>query len=426
MARNSTDLFASVDLGSAQTAAVAAVRRGCGFEIAGIGTAAAAGVEGGILTDIAAASRTLAAAVREAELQAAATLAGAPIIVGVPGAMISGRDEQAPVKIQGGTVTQGDVDLALDTLQAYPIPAEREILHVLQQSFSIDKRNDVRQPLGMIGNLLMAEAHIVTAPTNMLANIHSCLAGAGIRAGKVAAAPLAAAMSATSEDERDLGVIALDWGGGTCDIALFKQGVPRWFSSLPVGGGKIDLDIARTFRIPVSESERVKRSIGSAVQVPQSIDNQMQVTRINGEGKIDIDAQTLSMTIESRIDEMLQQIGDAIDSWFAEVSPDAAAGGGWRSRGEIGAGIVMTGGVANLSGIGELAHEHLGLPVRISAPRYAGAMHEEMCAAELAAAHGLLMLLSDAQAAAAAAPRRDRRGLLGRFLASFVPRRQST
>ena len=423
MARH-TDLFASVDLGSAQIVVTAAVRRGSGFEIAGVGRAPAAGIERGILTDIAAAAAALAGAAREAELQAQAQLAGVPIIVGVPGAMIGGKDEQAPVKIQGGTVTQGDVDLALDTLQAYPIPADREILHVLQQSFSIDKRDNVRQPLGMTGNLLLAEAHIVTAQINLLANIHSCLGGAGIRARKVAALPLAASLAATSEDERDLGVIVMDWGGGTCDVSVFRQGVPRCFFSLPLGGGKIDLDIARTFRISVSESERIKRRMGSAVQVPQSLDR-MQVTRINGEGKIDIDAHTLSMTIESRVDEMLQQIGAAIDAWFADHS-DAGAGN-WRGSGEIGAGIVMTGGVANLSGVCELAHENLGLPVRTSVPRYAGAMHEEMCTAELSAAHGLLMLLSDASGKkepAAAGGRR--RSLLGRFLASFLPRRQST
>ena len=419
-----TDLLASVDLGSSQIVATAAARRGSGFEIIGVGKTAAAGIECGILTDIGAASSALASSLREAELQAQTQLSGVPIIVGVPGAMIGGQDEQAPVKIQGGTVTQGDVDLALDTLQAYPIPADREILHVLQQSFSIDKRNNVRQPLGMTGNLLLAEAHIVTAQINQLANIHSCLGSVGMKAHKIAAAPLASSLSATSEDERDLGVIVLDWGGGTCDISIFSQGVPRWFSSLPIGGGKIDLDIARTFRISVSESERIKRQIGSAVQVPQSIDKRMQVTMINGEGKIDIDAQTLSMTIESRVDEMLQQIGDAVDSFFSDRYGEEAAKK-WRSDGEIGAGIVMTGGVANLSGIGELAHEHLGLPARISAPRYAGAMHEEIAAAEFSVAHGLLMLLGAAAPGSKVAAAGRRSSMLARFCAAFLPRRQS-
>ncbi len=408
--KNRKGTFASVDLGSSQFVVTIAEQGGSSVEVAGVGKASAQGLERGMLTDISAASGALRSAVREAEVQAGDRVSAA--IVGVSGEHLAGEDKRAGVKIQGGAATQGDVDHVLDTLQAYPIPPGREILHVIQQSFAIDERGGVRQPLGMTGTLLEAEAHVITAQANALANIRSCLQGAGLRAARMAAAPLASALATTTADERDMGVIALDWGAGTCEISVFRQGVLRSLLTLPQGCDLIDFDVAKTFRIPVAESKRIKRAIGSAVQVPQSVERIVEVSAADGSGTIEIDAHVLSMTIEARVEEMLGSMRAAIDEW--------------RSGGELGGGIVMTGGGATLDGIREMAHEVLGMPVRIGAPSYAGTHHEDVAGPEFAAAMGLLMLHSEAKAAARPAPDAQAPGIFSRLLAAFAPSGQAS
>ena len=367
-------LFGAVDLGSANFVVLAAQPSGSSWELLGWGKRRARGYEGGRLTDIDAAAEVLAGAVHDAEAMAGGTFVD--VYAGVSGIYLLGEDKRVPVAIGGDTVTQADMDLAQDTLRAFPIPAGKKILHVLQQSYAIDQQPSIRQPLGMTGQLLEAEAHVVSADANALADLNRCLTKAGIRKAKLCASILGAAETATTVDERQMGVATLDWGAGVCDIAVFKDGMLRSVSALDLGGKVIDMDIAVTFRIPNAEAERLKREIGSAVQVPHDADEVRQVTTAAGDDTAEINAHVLAMTIEARVEEMFRQIGTHLET----------AGGASK----LAAGVVISGGCANLEGLHKIAPEVLKMPLRIGRAHYAGPLYEDIANPEFATSAGLI------------------------------------
>lgn len=376
---NSKETVCSVTLGEDKFVALAARRKGGSFEVAGCGTAASKGYSRGMITDIGEAAGALEGAVRQAEVMAGTKVDGSAV-AGLSGGHIQGDDRHAHVKIQGGAVTEADIDLAMDTLQAFPIQPGQEILHVLEQEFVIDGQAGIRHPLGMRGSLLEADAHVVTAASNAVANHRSALEKAGAAPRKMMSSALATGVAVTTEDEREMGVAAVDWGGGTCDCITFKRGVPRRILSLPLGGTDIDRDVAKIFHIPMASAERIKREIGSAEQVQVNEDEKVTVDASDSDRKVEIEPHVLSMTIQPRVEEMLEKLREALGPNFdKEAMP---------------AGVVLTGGTARLRGVVALANEVLHVPVRMGRPGYSGVNADLVDGPEFAASVGLLELLA--------------------------------
>lgn len=372
-------LVCSVTLGEEKFVALAAQLKGTSFEVLGCGIASAKGYSRGMITDISEVSTALAGAIKQAEVMAGVPVDG-HVVAGVSGEHIHGEDKHAHVKIQGGAVTEADIDLAMDTLQAFPIQPGFEILHVLEQEFVIDGQAGIRHPLGMRGSLLEADAHVVTATANILANMRSALEKAKASPMRLMSSALATGVAVTTEDERELGVVSLDWGGGTCDFIVFKAGVPRIVKSLSLGGLDIDKDIAKIFHIPMASAERIKRDIGSAEQV--QVDEQAKVTldAADSDKQVEIEPHVLSMTIQPRVEEMLEKIKEELGQGFnKEAMP---------------AGVVLTGGMARLKGVAALANEVFSVPVRIGKSGYSGVNAELVSGPEFASSLGLLQLWS--------------------------------
>lgn len=376
-------LFGAVDLGEDQFVVLAASAVGNSFEVHGCGTAKARGYERGLIIDIDTAAQALAGAVRQAEIMAGGSIDG-NIVAAVSGEHLSGKNRRSHVKIQGGAVTEDDVDLAMDTLQAFPLPAEMEILHVLEQEFVIDDQNSIRRPLGMTGSLLEADAHVVFARKSALANLRSCLAKAGAGAQRLMSAALAVGVAVTTEDERDLGVVAMDWGCGSCDYAVFQAGAPFRLRTVPCGGSDIDRDIAKIFRIPLAAADKLKRTIGSAVQVQVDNEAAMEVTDADGKSTKSVEPHVLSMTIQPRIDEMLDLIKRDLGSLL--------------DKERLPGGIVLTGGLSQLPGIVQIINDEFAVPVRIGRTSYRGEHAEEVAGPESSVALGLLRLWMDQHA----------------------------
>ena len=371
------DLVCSVTLGEDKFAVLAAQHKGSSFEVIGCGTSTSKGYSRGMITDISEVSASLAGAVRQAEVMADTQVAGA-VVAGVSGDHIHGEDRQAHVKIQGGAVTEADIDLAIDTLQAFPIPPGFEILHVLEQEFVIDGQAGIRHPLGMRGSLLEAEALVVTAAANALANTRSSLEKASATTKRLMSTALATGVAVTTEDERELGVVTLDWGGGTCDCLSFKNGVPHALKTLSVGGADIDRDIAKIFHIPMASAERIKREIGSAEQVQVDDDASVVVDAADSDRQVAIEPHVLSMTIQPRVEEMLETIKEEFGPAFnKETMP---------------AGVVVTGGMARLKGVVSLANEVFSVPVRPGKSSYSGVNADMVSGPEFSANLGLLEL----------------------------------
>ena len=370
-------LVCSVTLGEDKFAVLAALHKGSSFEVIGFGTSTSKGYSRGMIIDISEVSTSLAGAVRQAEVMADTKVAGS-VVAGVSGDHIHGEDRHAHVKIQGGAVTGADIDLAIDTLQAFPISPGLEILHVLEQEFVIDGQAGIRHPLGMRGSLLEAEALVVTAAANALANTRSSLEKASATTKRLMSTALATGVAVTTEDERELGVVTLDWGGGTCDCMSFKNGVPHALKTLSVGGTDIDRDIAKIFHIPMASAERIKREIGSAEQVQVDDDASVVVDAADSNRQVALEPHVLSMTIQPRVEEMLETIKE-------ELGPDF-------NKEAMPAGVVVTGGMARLKGVVSLANEVFSVPVRTGKSSYSGVNADMVSGPEYSANLGLLEL----------------------------------
>lgn len=373
------DMFGTVDLGEDQFIVLAARQAGKSFEVTGWGVADARGFASGMITNLGQATEALAGAVHQAEVMAGGRM-GQGVVAGISGTHIEGVEKRSHVKIQGGAVTNADVDLAMDTLQAFPVAQGLEILHVLEQGFSIDEHDGIHNPLGMSGALLEAEAYVVTARTNALANLQACVTDAGLSLRRTLFAGLATGSAVTTADERDLGVATLDWGGGNCNVAVFQGGAPRLLRTVDLGASMIDRDIAKMFRISLLDAKRVKCEIGSAVQVQVDNEAALEIKDASGEQTASIEPHVLSMTIEARVEDMLTQLR-------TEMAP-------WMEKEKLSAGVIITGGIANLKGIVQISHDVLDVPVRTGKPRYSGSHSEEVATPEFTAGLGLLELWS--------------------------------
>lgn len=372
-------IIGALDLGEGGFKVLAARGAGASLAVEGFGVADARGFARGRVTDINAAAEAVASAVRQAEVMADCSLDGR-LVCSVGGDHLGNEIKKGHVKIQGGAVNRADIDLAIDTLQAFPIPAGRSILHVLEQEFFIDGKGRIRNPFGMSGQLLEVEALVVTAESNVIANLDACLAKAGVRPLRHMSAALAAGFATTTKDERAMGAIALDWGCGTCDYVVFKDEYAQRCDAVPCGGIDIDRDIAKIFTITLAAARQVKERIGSAEQVPVDSDASVEVKDADGVSTKPIEPHVLSMAIAPRVDEMLESLRAALP---AELNKDS-----------LPAGAVVAGGMAQLAGLAAVATSELSLKARVGRPQYAGPHAEDVASSEFATCFGLLQLWS--------------------------------
>jgi len=251
-------------------------------------------------------------------------------------------------------VTTADIDRALETAQAIPIPHNRQIIHLIPRHYTIDDHAGVRQPLGMHGYRLEVEAHIVTAATSALQNLQHCVGGVGINAAETVLNALASAEAVLEPAEREMGVLIADIGGGTTDLALYKQGTVWHTHVIPIGGYHITNDIAIGLRAPYETAEKVKLQYGDCRPADIDPDLVFTVEPFGGE-KIQVGRQDLAQVIEARIEEIFNLIlKDIQQSGYDELLP---------------AGIVLTGGTAQLRGITSVAERVLNVPARVATPK---------------------------------------------------------
>lgn len=372
-------LIGALDMGERNFTVLAGRGAGSALKIAGYGVADARGFAGGQVTDVNAAAEAVQAAVRQAEVMAGGSLDGR-LVCSVGGDHLDNEVKKGHVKIQGGDVNRADVDLALDTLQAFPIPSDRRVLHVIERAFFIDGRSRISNPLGMSGQLLEVEALVVTAADAAIANLESCLAKAGVRPLKFMSAALAAGFAVTTKDEREMGVLALDWGAGTCDYVRFSDEAALSFGAERRGGIDIDRDIAKIFTISLASARMVKERIGSAEQVPVDNESCVEVKDADGVSLKPIEPHVLSMAISPRVDEMVDQLRKRDPDMF--------------NKDALPAGIVIAGGMAQLAGLVSVLASELNLKVRAARPQYAGPHADEVANSEFATCFGLLQLWS--------------------------------
>jgi cell division protein FtsA len=238
----------------------------------------------------------------------------------------------------------------LQSARTFTVPNDRKLLHVIPRGYAIDGQTGVKDPVGMHGFRLDVETHVITAAVASVQNLVKCVRGANLEIEDLVLEPLASAEAVVRPDERDAGVVLADIGGGTTDIAIFKNGSIWHTAILPVAGYQITRDIAIGLGMPFDAAEQMKRKFGSVMPLYDSAEEEEANLNTNGYG---VSYQDLSNIVRARVEEIMKLIALELPTDYEK---------------EVPTGLVLTGGCANLRGIASLGQEVLGLPVRVGAP----------------------------------------------------------
>ena len=331
---------------------VARVENGSNLRILGVGIEPAKGIRKGIVTDIAAASESIARAIEKSERTSGFEINSA--IVNLAGMQVSSTISKGAVGISGRVIDQEDVYRALDSAQAVAVPHNREIVHVIQRGFSVDGQEGIRQPVGMHGFRMEVEAHIITSAASSMENLRKCISMAGIDVSQFVLNPLASGESILSETEREMGVAVIDLGAGTTSVAIYVNGDVFHANVLGVGGDLVTSDIAQGLRLPLDVAEEVKLKHGYAVLEDIREDESFNVITFGSEQSTKVERRELVNIIEARVEEIFEMV-------LAEIKRSGYDG-------LLPAGVVLTGGACLLPGIRSLAARIMNLPVRLAKP----------------------------------------------------------
>jgi cell division protein FtsA len=351
MAKN--EVLASIDVGTTKICSIMAnAGHGGSLQVLGVGVTPSRGLHKGLVVNIAEAKESIRASVRKAEQASGIKMETA--YVGVTGRHISSLNKRGVVSISRGDrlVRADDLRRVLQTARAVTIPADRKLLHVIPRGYALDGQGGVKNPVGMHGFRLDVETHIITAAVASVQNLVKCIRGVGIDIEDLILEPLASGEAVLRPDEKEAGVILADIGGGTTDIAVFKEG-NIWHSAiLPVAGYQITRDIAIGLGLPFDVAEEMKKRYGSVMPLYNGKEEEPATIKVdNGYG---VSYQDLREIIRARVEEILKLIALELP--------------GSDYVREVPAGLVFTGGTANLAGIETLGQEVLSLPTRVGVP----------------------------------------------------------
>ncbi|MDA8077653.1 MAG: cell division protein FtsA [Nitrospiraceae bacterium] len=346
-----TAAITGLDVGTTKVCAVVAERTGSGVRVLGAGISPSSGIRKGTVVNMEAASDAIAKAVREAELSSGVRIAS--VTAGISGGHVTGFHSAGAIGIQGREIREEDRERAVEAAGTVYIPLDREVLHVLPTEFSLDGQEGILDPVGMSGVRLEAKVHIITAGAAPLRNLTKCCERAGLQVGATVFQPVASARAVLTDDEREAGVVLVDIGGGTTDIAFFRDGCLRNISVIGVGGNHLTNDIAVGLKVTIAEAERIKKTKGAAFESGADRDAGIEIT-LPDEQLASISRGDLISIMQPRCEEMIQLVQEEIAKF----------------RGADGAacGVVLTGGASLLGGFRRLAASMLGLPARIGNP----------------------------------------------------------
>ena len=349
------NLIAGVDVGTTKICAIIAELTEDGsLDIIGIGTSPSKGLRKGVVINIDVTVDSIKRALEEAELMAGVDVYSA--FVGIAGGHIKGINSRGVIAVSGKNreITQRDIDRVIDAAKAVALPVDREVIHVLPQEFMVDGQAGIKEPLGMSGVRLESEVHIVTGAVTSAQNIIKCCNRAGLEVQDIVLQQLASSLSTLTADEKDLGVVLVDIGGGTSDIAVFTDGSIYHTAVLSVGGDHVTNDIAIGLRTPVHEAEEIKKKYGCASAMLIEGEVKIEVGGLGGRRPRIISRHMLSEIIRPRLEEIFSLVDREVRrAGFGDANV---------------AGMVVTGGSSILAGVPELAEEMLNVPVRRGIP----------------------------------------------------------
>jgi cell division protein FtsA len=366
-----------LDVGTTKVCAVIGELTPTGVDIIGIGQHPSRGLRKGVVANIDSTVDSIKRAVQDAEQMAGVEVES--VYASIGGGHIRGVNSQGVVAVQGRNreVSPADITRAMEAARAISLPPDREILHVLTQGYTIDDQDGVREPVGMLGSRVAVAVHLVTGAVAAVQNVVRSVNRAGLTVRDVILQPLASGDSVLTPDERELGVLLIDVGGGTTDVALFREGAVWHTAVIPLGGDHITNDIAVGLRTPPADAEELKKVYGCAQAALVLEDETVEVPSIGGRKPRVLSRQTLSRIIQARVEEIFTLAARGIRETGLE---DAAT-----------AGVVVTGGATIMEGVPELTESIFDLPVRRGIPKWVGGFYERVENPAYATAVGLVL-----------------------------------
>lgn len=375
--REDKNLIVGLDIGTSKIVTIVAELLPEGtLKVIGLGQHPSRGLKKGVVINIDSTMQAIQRSIEEAELMADCKIN--TVFTGIAGNHIRSLNSHGMVKIKDAEVTQMDVDRVVETARAVALPADQQILHILTQEFIIDGQDDVREPLGMSGMKLEVKVHIVTGAVAAAQNIMKCIKRCGLEVSDLILQPLASSIAVLTEDEKELGVCLVDIGGGTTDIAVFKNGSIRHTAVIAIAGDQITNDVAVAFRTPTQSAEDIKIKYGCALRQLADAREVVEVPGVDGRDARQLSIQTLAEVIEPRVVELYELILQELRRSGMEEM--------------IASGIVITGGSAMMRGMMDLGEEIFHMPVRLGMPRYVGGLSEVVGNPRYATGVGLILM----------------------------------
>ena len=366
----------ALDVGSTKTCALIAEVDEEQVKFLSLGAAESKGLRKGLIVNLDSTVSSIRRPVEESE--GVANMPVESAVIGVAGSHVRGVNSRGGVTLgnRPRDIEREDVRCAVDAARNITLPEDREVLHVLPHEFMVDAQDGIRDAIGMVGQRLEANVHLVTSSIAATQNL-TAANRAGILVNDTVLEPLASAEACLTQDERDLGCCLLDIGGGTTEMIVYGGGVVRHTSAVPVGGDHFTNDLAVGLRTPIPEAEKIKRRQGWAASGLLREDSAIEIASVGDRPPRTIFARMLTDIIEPRAMELL-----------ALIREDLQRAGLDR---QIPAGFVLAGGGARLNGLVELAEDSFHLPVRIAEPKGLADLPEQVAQPEYATVVGLVM-----------------------------------
>ncbi len=383
-----------LDIGTTKTCAVVAVDGPNGLEIVGVGEAPSLGMRKGVVVDLDETIKSIEAATERAERMAGVHVGD--VYVGITGDHIRSTNNRAVVATtsEDREVSATDVRRVIDASKIINLPADRQIIHALPRYFTVDGQEGVEDPIGMAGGRLEVDTHIITGGTTFITNVLKCVHRAGLEAAGLVFEPLASSHAVLFTEEKQVGAVLLDIGGGTTDIAVYSLGSAIYTATVPVGGNILTSDISLGLKTSLAEAEEVKKQFGAGIG--DNGEQTFSVRGLDGRTTKDVTTPQLRAIVVPRVLETLRMAKAKI---VENVPRDLVLGE-----------VVITGGGANLPGLLPIAEEVFGLPTRVGVPSAIGGLTDAMNQPQYATAIGLVLFGAHGETEVGEGPRRGAGG----------------
>jgi cell division protein FtsA len=358
-----SNVIVGLDIGTTKIGVIIAeINESGSLNIVGVGVSHSDGLRKGVVVNIDKTVHAIEKAIEEAELMAGIDVDA--VYVGIAGDHIRSINSKGVIAVSraDNEITPQDINRVLDAAKAIAIPPDREILHVIPQEYIVDDQTGIKEPIGMSGVRLEAEVHVVTGAITSMQNIYKSVEKAGLTVLDLVLEPLASSYSVLSDDEKELGVVLIDIGGGTTDIAIFFEESIRHTAVVALAGKNVTSDVAIGIRTPVDQAELIKKNHGLALSAMAQSDEFIEVPGVGGREAREVSRSVLANIIEPRMEEIFTlALREIKRTEYANM---------------LGAGIVLTGGGSLLEGIQPLAEAVFNMPVRIGKPGGFGGLTE--------------------------------------------------